>query len=249
MSATPAHVRCGLRRVRRRRPRAGGRPGRAARAGLARRTPPRHPRSGRYARRRPQPRGKSPDYRPDRGQRQRQRTDRLHPPAAVAVADRGDRLGGLLRQRTEPLVLLPRIAPRGGSDQLANPQCPLERCSRAAWPTCGATVAAGRGSRGCGTPEHVSPRTTRPLGCSRRGSRAPRRRPSPAQAAAPDRRTAVTAGSVRCRPVEMDRPHSGVSLSIARPGNELSTARVISGRRAASICCQSGRSVSLRPRG
>jgi hypothetical protein len=42
----------------------------------------------------------------------------------LAVADRGDRLGGLLRQRTEPLVLLPRIAPRGGSDQLGQPPVP-----------------------------------------------------------------------------------------------------------------------------
>ena len=49
-------------------------------------------------------------------------------------------------------------------------------------PRCGAICAAGRGSRGCDTPEHVSPRTTPAPGCARRGSRAPQPRASPAPA-------------------------------------------------------------------
>jgi hypothetical protein len=56
--------------------------------------------------------------------------------------------------------------------------------------TCGATGAADRRSPGCDTLAHASPGTTPALGCARRGSRAPRRRPSPALAAAPGRRIA-----------------------------------------------------------
>jgi hypothetical protein len=56
--------------------------------------------------------------------------------------------------------------------------------------TCGATGAADRRSPGCDTPAHASPGMTPALGCARRGSRAPRRRPSPALAAAHGRRTA-----------------------------------------------------------